>query len=287
MPSFSTVSTHPGIVTPSRLSFTTCPSKCFQSKSNPTRACTRVMRLVINRSSPILVKVASALVLMRMRRSPGSPSTTGSPSSKNKSSCPSGAPASISTCKVPLSRCSFTLGHSSHSSLAYCWNIPGPICFVTMRCLQLHLRLPFAGTITFLSRATRNTFPKYKSAMLTSRSITRESPFGVSGSCCCPPKPPPKPPPKNWEKMSLPPKPPPPPPPDCCSCCFTPSSPCRSYTRRFSTSESTPYAFPSSANWLAAFSSPWFLSGWYFSASLRYARLIWSSLALRVKPRVL
>mmetsp|Transcript_11428 Transcript_11428/g.48735 ORF Transcript_11428/g.48735 Transcript_11428/m.48735 type:complete len:227 (-) Transcript_11428:388-1068(-) len=226
MPSPGTRATHPGVVTPSRRSGTALPSKCVKVWSKPTSASTRLIRQVMCRSFPSRLKRSSCDVLMRMRKSPGSPSTSGSPSSKNNSSCPSGTPGSISTRSVPLSRASFTFGHSSHSSLAYCWNIPGPICLVTMRCLQLHLRLPLAGTITFLSRATLKTFPRYKSFMVTSRSTVMESPFGVSGSRGSPPKPP-NPPPKNWLKISFPPNPPPPALP-CCACCFTPSSPCRS-----------------------------------------------------------
>ena len=75
-------------------------------------------------------------------------------------------------------------------ALAYCWNMPGPSCRVTILCLQLHLRLPFAGLMTSLSRPTLRTLPRYKSLMLTDRSTVNESPLGVSSSCSCPPKPP-------------------------------------------------------------------------------------------------
>ena len=40
------------------------------------------------------------------------------------------------------------------SCVAYCWNMPGPSCRVTIRCRQLHSRLPGAGLMTFRSRVT-------------------------------------------------------------------------------------------------------------------------------------
>mmetsp|Transcript_8227 Transcript_8227/g.28868 ORF Transcript_8227/g.28868 Transcript_8227/m.28868 type:complete len:246 (+) Transcript_8227:478-1215(+) len=219
-------------------------------------------------------------------RSPGSPSRMGSPSSKKLISCPSRIPGSTSTVMVSTSRTNLTLGQSSHTFCAYCWYIPGPTCRVTIFCLQLHFRVPFAGLITSLSRVTCSVRPTYRSLSVASTKTRTSLPRGVSASSSWPPKrnpngPPP--PPKNCENMS----PGPPPPPPCCCCCLSPSSPWRSYTLRFSGSDSTSKALLISVNFFSASASPGFLSGWYFRASLRYDRLIVPSSAPRGTPSTL
>jgi len=60
----------------------------------------------------------------------------------------------------------------------------------------------------------------------------------------------------------------------------------RSYTRRFSGSESTSQASESSLNTASASASPGFLPGWDFSAILRSAFLISGISASRATPRM-
>lgn len=120
--------------------------------------------VVIDRKSlPSRTNNSCRAVVTRRRRSPVSPSRIASPSSTNNISSPSGMPGSISSLIPSKSQENLTFGHSSHSSLAHCWNIPGPICRVTILCLQLHLRIPFAGSTKLLSCPRRKMRPRCKS----------------------------------------------------------------------------------------------------------------------------
>lgn len=151
--------------------------------------CSEIVTLVY-KSSALRVNCGCLSVLSITMRSPGSPSTWGSPSPRNLDLCPSGAPTS--TCKYYIfnslknvvhlkvftvinisvafsfhnflqylqshtsissslsSLTNFTLGHSSHTVCCIIWNLPGPKFLVTISCLQLHLRVPGAGLITGL-----------------------------------------------------------------------------------------------------------------------------------------
>lgn len=148
--------------------------------------CSEIVTLVY-KSSALRVNCGCLSVLSITMRSPGSPSTWGSPSPRNLDLCPSGAPTS--TCKYYIfnslkkfcsfksfycnehfcsiflsqylrshtsissslsSLTNFTLGHSSHTVCCIIWNLPGPKFLVTISCLQLHLRVPGAGLMTGL-----------------------------------------------------------------------------------------------------------------------------------------
>ena len=62
--------------------------------------------------------------------------------------------------------------------------------------------------------------------------------------------------------------------------------PKRSYAFRFSSSERTSYAVCTCLKRSSAALSPWFVSGWYWRASLRYAFLISSAEAPFLTPSV-
>ena len=60
-----------------------------------------------------------------------------------------------------------------------------------------------------------------------------------------------------------------------------------SYSLRRFSSDSTEYASEISLKRSSAFASPWFESGWYLRASLRYAVLISAGFAVLATPRAL
>jgi hypothetical protein len=82
-----------------------CPSRCSTSE----------MVSLIRRSLPRLSHRPSKGCRIMNFRSPGSPSTTGSPSSKNEMTCPGGMPGSMCTVRDSESRSNLTLGHFSQT----------------------------------------------------------------------------------------------------------------------------------------------------------------------------
>ena len=126
----------------------------------PALAAAAALPLLASSTPATLRNRGCRACLTTKTRSPGSPSTSGSPSSKNLISCPGRVPGSTVTSTSDASRTSFTASHSSHSSSVYCWYMPGPIWRVTTRWRQLHLRFPGAGASVILSRVTLTVVPR-------------------------------------------------------------------------------------------------------------------------------
>uniref|UniRef100_A0A915HGC1 Uncharacterized protein n=1 Tax=Romanomermis culicivorax TaxID=13658 RepID=A0A915HGC1_ROMCU len=108
LPSFFRRIRAPGHVTLSRAILIGRPSKCFMVVSNPFKAsCNEIVTLVY-KSSPRRSNTECFCRRMRNRRSPGSPSTCGSPSPTNVCSWSSTIPCSISTSSM-IDRDLFTI----------------------------------------------------------------------------------------------------------------------------------------------------------------------------------
>jgi hypothetical protein len=124
--------------------------------------------------------------------------------------------------------------------------------------------------------AARISRPRYRSLSVTTSGNSRSCPLGMPPRSRCPPQPP------NMSKNE-PNGSPPPPPPWPLSMRLRPSSPCWSYTRRFSSSVSTSYARLHLAH--SAGSPP--LSGCLVRLASRNARFTSDDEADRATPRIL